>query len=985
MRSTIFLASIAGLIFSGSVRAQEVDPARFRKAIERFEAADEREAPPRGAVLFVGSSSIRMWKLEESFPDLVTINRGFGGSHISDSIAYSDRIVLGYAPSEIVLYAGDNDIAGGKAPDRVFRDFEHFVELVHAKQPETPIHFLAIKPSIARWKLVEKMRQANQLIREVCDRSERLEFIDIDTPMIGEDGKPRAELFIEDGLHLSKAGYELWASVLRPKLRAALPDADGAVDYARDVAPILEENCARCHLKGRKKGGLQLDSREQLLAGGKSGAVVVSGDGSKSRLLAMVAGLAGEKRMPPKGDGLNGAEVDILRRWIDQGLAWSDEKSAIAKRSRALRPRRMPLGPLSSEFLHPIDRFLASYYSEHDVDAFHLVDDATFARRVFFDTIGVPPKVSELESFLADTREDKRRHLVRRLLADSSRYADHWLSFWNDALRNDYRGTGYIDGGRRQITDWLYRSLYENKPYDEFVRELIDPVPGSEGFTQGIVWRGTVNAIQVPAMQAAQNVSQVFLGLNLKCASCHDSFISDWELEDAYGLANIFSEEPLEIHRCNKPTGRMAPTRFLWPELGSIDADTSRKERVAALARILTSPENARLPRTIVNRLWAQFFGRGLIEPVDEMEGDAWSVDLLDWLASRLVLHDWDLRDTIEHILLSNAYQLPSVGAAEDKIRDFVFRGPLVRRLSAEQYVDALGQLTRSTGPLKAPSFLSARVLENAPVDESDPHRSLRFKSGLMRDGEKEVEVELQGARTLWLLVTQGPDGKNHDWANWVEPRLVGKDGEKRLTELKWIKTTNGHGPVRIDKNTVEKPLRIAGKPPTWGLGVHAHSVIIYDIPAGYDRFRARVGPDQQAIDEGKGSGHSVEFFVLTDVQVRSSLTNADALTRALGRPNREQVVTRRPSAATTLQALELTNGKILDQLVAEGAKRWLSDAGPSNEALIDAIWRAAMGRKPNAEELAIARSLVGEEASAEGVSDLLWAITMLPEFQLIH
>src|SRR2546423_11350321 len=182
------------------------------------------------------------------------------------------------------------------------------------------------------------------------------------------------------------------------------------------------------------------------------------------------------------------------------------------------------------------------------------VEDRVFARRDYLDVIGLLPTPKEMDQFLASRAKDKRDQLVKRLLADKQRYAEHWLSFWNDALRNDYRGTGYIDGGREQITGWLYSALATNMPFNEFVRELIDPVQESEGFIKGIVWRGVVNASQTPQMQAAQNISQVFMGVNLKCASCHDSFINDWMLSDSYGLAGIFSDQPLEVVRCDKPT-----------------------------------------------------------------------------------------------------------------------------------------------------------------------------------------------------------------------------------------------------------------------------------------------------------------------------------------------------------------------------------------------------------------------------------------------
>src|SRR5207344_956209 len=130
---------------------------------------------------------------------------------------------------------------------------------------------------------------------------------------------------------------------------------------------------------------------------------------------------------------------------------------------------------------------------------------------------------------------------------------------------------------------------------DQFVHELISPVPGSEGFTGGITWRGVVNASQRREMQAAQNIGQVFLGTNLKCASCHDSFVNHWLLADAYGLANVFADKPLEIYRCDKPTGEIADVRFIFPELGEIDAKAPRDERMKQLANLVTSPQNGRL------------------------------------------------------------------------------------------------------------------------------------------------------------------------------------------------------------------------------------------------------------------------------------------------------------------------------------------------------------------------------------------------------
>ena len=194
------------------------DPHRWDKQIAAFEKADQETMPPKNGILFVGSSSIRHWNLEKSFPGKPVINRGFGGSEISDSLFFADRIIIKHQPRIIVFYAGDNDLARGKSSTRVVKDYQAFTVKIHGALPKTRIIFVAIKPSIARWKLIKPIRQANQEILEITKTDPLQVFLDIDGPMIGSDGKPKPELFIKDGLHLNVAGYKLWNSLLRPHL-----------------------------------------------------------------------------------------------------------------------------------------------------------------------------------------------------------------------------------------------------------------------------------------------------------------------------------------------------------------------------------------------------------------------------------------------------------------------------------------------------------------------------------------------------------------------------------------------------------------------------------------------------------------------------------------------------------------------------------------------------------------------------------------------
>ncbi len=194
----------------------------WERDIRAFEAADRKAPPAPGGIVFVGSSSIRMWDLPKSFPDLPVINRGFGGSQLADAVLYAHRIVTPYQPRIVVLYAGDNDIASGKSPEQVAADFTAFVKTVRVKAPRVRIIFLSIKPSVARWPLWGTMQRANALIRAAveADRRTTLAYLDVGTALLGPDGAPDPRVLMDDGLHLNAEGYARWNALLGPRLRA---------------------------------------------------------------------------------------------------------------------------------------------------------------------------------------------------------------------------------------------------------------------------------------------------------------------------------------------------------------------------------------------------------------------------------------------------------------------------------------------------------------------------------------------------------------------------------------------------------------------------------------------------------------------------------------------------------------------------------------------------------------------------------------------
>jgi len=205
-------------LFSIAVAA----PEKWAAEIATLTKNDAVQPPPANAVVFVGSSTIRFWTtLAQDFPGVPTINRGFGGSELADSVAYADRIVIPYHPRLVVLYAGDNDLSAGKTPETVTADFRAFCAKVHAALPETRIIFLSIKPSPSRWKIHAAMERANALIAAECAKDpRRLTFLDVYHSLLGPDGQPRPELFRPDMLHMQPAGYAIWTPLLAAKLKA---------------------------------------------------------------------------------------------------------------------------------------------------------------------------------------------------------------------------------------------------------------------------------------------------------------------------------------------------------------------------------------------------------------------------------------------------------------------------------------------------------------------------------------------------------------------------------------------------------------------------------------------------------------------------------------------------------------------------------------------------------------------------------------------
>ncbi|MDB4292587.1 DUF1549 domain-containing protein [Maribacter sp.] len=782
-------------------------------------------------------------------------------------------------------------------------------------------------------------------------------------------------------------------------LLAELKQSDSITEVQQDrlnleVRGIFAHNCYQCHSENKQKGELVLETKRGVFKGGESGSVLVPGKPAASELYKRITRSPNEEGvMPKKGKVLKDTEIALIKLWIQNGTHWSDQ--ALKVFPEAEMALEKPDLPESNE-INPVDKLIGAYFEEKNMAWTPIAEDRTFIRRAYLDIVGLLPEPEAIATFVNDPNTNKREHLIDTLLADTHNYTQHWLSFWNDLLRNDYSGTGFITGGRKQITDWLYTSLEENKPYDQLVAELVNPVEGSEGFIKGIQWRGVVNASQRTEMQAAQNIGQSLLGTNVKCASCHNSFVSNLTLEQSYGFASIFADSVLELNRCDIPLGKMATTNFLYPELGSVEGETVQ-ERLYNLSQLIVKRENGRLYRTITNRFWERLLGRGIIEPLDEMDNTPWNSDLLDWLASDFIESGHDLKHLIKQIMTSKAYQLPAAKyAKQEEVKlDYVFQGPVVRRLSAEQFSDAVSQVISPVYHAIAYSpneeQLSAKRIWHPELKFDrivlpEPGKRYFRKSFVLRN------KPIQGAKALisvdhsYLLYINGAKvAAGTDW------KMVAKiDATALLKPGKNLIAIEG-----VNEGTIANPAGLL-----FAMKIQYDNGEEVQVASDTSWKSVAEAPDQgwTSVDYKDISwtgvrnygtsnwGRLIDFTF--DSQkgsfARASLVKQHPFMKALGRPSRENVSTSRDEQATLLQALELTNGEFFNGVLEEGAALWMERYSNDSEKIVANLFQESLGRKPSDAEKEVLLSVLGDQPKKEDVQDIFWSTLMLPEFQFI-
>jgi len=555
---------------------------------------------------------------------------------------------------------------------------------------------------------------------------------------------------------------------------AATTSSSVSENFYQQVLPILREQCFRCHGE-KEKGGLKLNSRESALRAGESEVTaVVPGHPELSELIAQVRSGA----MPPTGNGLSADQITTLEMWIRDGAVW-------------------PAPPVSTE----------------QIATAPAIDDASFLRRLYLDTVGVPPTAPETRSFLQDNRVDKRERLIDRLLADD-RIADNWISYWQDILAENPTLLNQSMGSTGPFRWFLHDSLRDNKAIDRMITELI-MMRGSPA-TGGSAAFALAGESDAPFAAKSHIVAAAFLGIELQCARCHDSPYHRTTQRDLYALAAMLERKSVKVPSTSrvpdaffqkkgrdslikvtlKPDELVDPT---WPFAETTGIHDNEQlhpfmsnpgDTRERLATLITAPQNLRFGRVIVNRIWKKLIGTGLVEPVDDWEGRTPShPELLDWLVQELVAHDYDLRHLMRQIMTSKVYSLAAKGSnmtasAEQRF----FNAPDRRRLSAEQVVDSLYLVTGNKMDVEELTFVhdGQRPLEKRQT-LGCPQRAWMFAS--LNNERDRPSLSLPKARSIvdvleafgWNGARQKPVSVRDSEPNVLQPGIL-SNGTLALT-----------------------------------------------------------------------------------------------------------------------------------------------------------------------------------------------------------
>lgn len=562
------------------------------------------------------------------------------------------------------------------------------------------------------------------------------------------------------------------ARIAEAAAQAAPAKTPGGVDFHREIRPIFEQACYSCHQGGKVKGGLRLDTHAGALLGGKAdGPSIIPHKPGESPIFQRITSTDTEEIMPAKGDPLPPASIALIKRWIEQGAPWPD-----------FAVERFELTPLA--------------------------DDLTFLRRLALDTVGVTPSEAEVAAFLADRPAERRARAIDRFLADP-RWADHQMGYWMDVLAENPNLINPTLNNTGPFRWWLHESLVDNKPLDLFVTELLRQ-EGSERFG-GPAGFSVASQNDVPMAAKGIIVSSAFLGVEMKCARCHDAPTHVSKQKELFELAAMLGRKPVKVPATSsvpldhlKAGGRepliqvtLAPGSSVapaWPFAQFCDEQTvasiaeepdNSRDRLAAM---ITAPQNERFAQVMANRIWQRLMGRGIVPTVGDWEKSEPShPELLKWLGRELIRSGYDAKAIARLILSSHAYQRAVDPALAETSP--LFTAPAPRRIEAEQLVDSLFAATGKP-------FLVEPV--NMDVD------SIRTIDNAL---------DLGHARRAWMLASTSNE---RDRPSLTLPRMQAVSEVLEVFGWRGARPDPGSGVREVEPNVLQPALLANGTMMTW-------------------------------------------------------------------------------------------------------------------------------------------------------------------------
>jgi len=675
--------------------------------------------------------------------------------------------------------------------------------------------------------------------------------------------------------------------------------------FEQKIRPVLAQHCYECHASDSKgvKGGLLLDTREASRKGGDSGAAVVPKNVAESLLISALKHDGFE--MPPKGKLPNEVIADFVK-WIEMGapdprvgepVPESKIDFEAAREHWAYQPIRRPEPPSVNDgswCLNEVDRFTLSTMESRGLHPVAPAEKRELIRRATFDLIGLPPSPADVEAFVQDASPTAFEKVIDRLL-QSEHYGERWGRHWLDVARyaedqaHTFSVTENTSGYRYR--DWVIKAFNSDMPYDKFVKlQIAGDLIGSDSgesydhlialgyFGLGAQYYKNSDAAKAAADELDDRVDTLtrgFLGLTVSCARCHDHKFDAIPTQDYYSIAGIFHSSKLHNAPLCKPEDIQAydaGQKRLKDSETAIEKFLMAEKSTAAEKKV---PEIARYMEAVWKFLAAKHNGQPVKAEALAAEQELNAFLLNRWIAFLAP----DKKGKVDDLnawfaFVESAYN----SAGKDKAADDVDLAARAAVIAAEfqNRVQSLLNPADGTGSVNLVSSDMPRE-PGSPRFVSPPVTKVRPTAA--------IEIDITGATQLYLVVSDAGNGNSCDHADWLAPRLIGDSGELKLTDLKWT-SAEGFGGARVDRNYTGQPLRVNGMTYPNGIGVHAHSVLTFDVPMGYQRFVATGGLDNSGSDQaGCGDQASVQFSVYTEKPVRGPVNStSDLLTVVLGK-----------------------------------------------------------------------------------------------------